>query len=187
MADTNSDKTPGMWEWQATLPTLEEIQDHKKDVYAKAFGRDPGEESAYWDNAILTGHHTQGELGIDQDWKQWLTDSIHGSKEFKTQGPGITPHDWERLDEKIASSGGGGYSGPSMNDIKAMMEEMFSSYKTPWTPYGYGWGGTNADAVRINSSQKSRFGTPYAGNKSSFNRSGSRLNSGTPWMNTLGM
>ena len=83
-----------------------------------------------------------------------------------------------------SGGGGGGYSGPSLDDFKSMLLEMFDS---PWTPVGYGWGGTNADAVRINRSQGSRSGRSYAGNKSSFNRSGSRLSQGTPWMNTLGM
>ena len=82
------------------------------------------------------------------------------------------------------SGGGGGYSGPSLDDFRSMLLELFDS---PWTPVGYGWGGTNADAVRINRSQGSRRGRSYAGNKSSFNRSGSRLSQGTPWMNTLGM
>ena len=99
-------------------------------------------------------------------------------------GPNQTP---KETPAETPTSSGGGYSGPSMEDIKAMMQEMFSSYENAWTPSGYGWGGTNSNAVRINRSQGSRRGTSYAGNKSSFNRSGSRLNSGTPWMNTLGM
>ena len=61
---------------------------------------------------------------------------------------------------------------------------MFSN---PWTPVGYGWGGTNSNAVKINQSQGSKFGSSYAGNTSSFNRDGSRINPGNYWMNTLGM
>ena len=75
--------------------------------------------------------------------------------------------------------------GPSLDDFRSVLLELFDS---PWTPVGYGWGGTNADSVRINRSKASRRGSAYAGNKSSFNRAGSRLNSqGTPWMNTLGI
>lgn len=78
---------------------------------------------------------------------------------------------------------GGGYSGPSMADFQRMLQDTFGN---PWTPWGYGWGGNNSDAVRINRSQASRRGSSYAGNKSSFNRQGSRLNTqGTPWMSTL--
>ena len=162
-----------------------EIQDHIKKLYADAFGRDPvfnddmSDTADYWIGAVQRGD--QGDL----NWEDWLEDSIYGSQE-RSRLPVITQHEKDLYSSKN-SGGGGGYSGPTMNDIKAMMEEMFNSYSTPWAPVGYGWGGTNANAVRINKSQKSRFGTPYAGNKSSFNRSGSRLNSqGTPWMNTLG-
>ena len=120
----------------------------------------------------------KGEFASLSDIHHDLTPStpIDGPNQTPKETPAETP-----------TSSGGGYSGPSMEDIKAMMQEMFSSYENAWTPYGYGWGGTNSNAVRINRSQGSRRGTSYAGNKSSFNRSGSRLNSGTPWMNTLGM
>tara|TARA_R100000152_G_C6642061_1_gene86319 strand:- start:84 stop:494 length:411 start_codon:yes stop_codon:yes gene_type:complete len=78
-------------------------------------------------------------------------------------------------------SGGGG--GATLEQIRSMMMKFFSN---PWTPVGYGWGGTNSDAVRINRSQASKSGFAHAGNKSSFNRSGSRLNpQGTPWKSTL--
>ena len=166
--------------------SADDIKGHLKDLYANAFGRDPeynddmSDTADYWIGAVQRGD--QG----DRDWTKWLDDSIYGSQEFKTQGPGLTPHDKDWIKQN-AGGGGGGSSGPSMDEIRSMVEGMFSSINTPWTPYGYGWGGTNANAVRFNKSQASRFGTPYAGNKSSFNRSGSRLNSGTPWMNTLGM
>jgi hypothetical protein len=170
---------PSYEDWIDSIPTLDEITEYKTDLYAKAFGRDPGEESEYWDRQILAGKH-----GPNQDWKKWLDDSIYGSQEFKTQGPGLTPHDKDWMKQNAVSSGGGGrYKGPSLNDFQTMLNEMFSN---PWTPVGFGWGGTNSDAVRINRSQGSRRGSSYAGNNSSFNRSGSRLNSDTLWMNTLG-
>lgn len=78
-------------------------------------------------------------------------------------------------------SGGGG--GASLDQIRRMMQDMFGN---PWTPWGFGWGGNNSDAVRINKSAASKTGSSYAGNKSSFNREGSRLNTqGTPWKSTL--
>lgn len=78
-------------------------------------------------------------------------------------------------------SGGGG--GATLDQIRKMMQEMFGN---PWTPWGFGWGGNNSDAVRINKSAASQTGSSYAGNKSSFNREGSRLNTqGTPWKSTL--
>ena len=166
--------------------SADDIKGHLKDLYANAFGRDPeynddmSDTADYWIGAVQRGD--QG----DRDWTKWLDDSIYGSQEFKTQGPGLTPHDKDWV-ESLNRSGGGGSSGPSMEAIRSMVEGMFSRIDTPWTPYGYGWGGTNSNAVRINRSQGSRRGTSYAGNRSSFNRSGSRLNSGTPWMNTLGM
>ena len=167
--------------------SADDIKGHLKDLYANAFGRDPeynddmSDTADYWIGAVQRGD--QG----DRDWTKWLDDSIYGSQEFKTQGPGLTPHDKDWV-ESLNRSGGGGSSGPSMEEIRSMVEGMFSRIDTPWTPYGYGWGGTNSNAVRINRSQGSRRGTSYAGNRSSFNRSGSRLNSqGTPWMNTLGM
>jgi hypothetical protein len=49
-----------------------------------------------------------------------------------------------------APTSGGGHSGPSLEDIQSMMQEMFSSFSNAWTPHGYGWGGTNSDGVRIN-------------------------------------
>ena len=164
----------------------DDIKGYINDLYANAFGRDAvwnddiSDTADYWLNAVKTGH--QG----DRNWQDFLDDSIYGSKEYKRQGPGLTPHDWKLLDEKIASvnSGGGRYKGPTLEDFQSMLQGIFSN---PWTPYGFGWGGTNSDAVRINQSQASRRGSSYAGNKSSFDRSGSRLNSGTPWMNTLGM
>jgi len=77
----------------------------------------------------------------------------------------------------------GGGSGATLDQIKRMMQDMFGN---PWTPWGFGWGGNNSDAVRINKSAASRTGSSYAGNKSSFNREGSRLNTqGTPWKSTL--
>ena len=169
-----------------TGPSVDDIKDYQTTLYNDVFDRDPvynddmSNTGDYWIGAIQRGDHG------DRDWKQWLEDSVFNSREAKTS---FTPKQKEYL-AGLSNSGGGSsssYSGPTMNDIKAMMEEVFSSYNAPWTPTGYGWGGTNANAVRINKSQASRFGTPYAGNKSSFNRSGSRLNSGTPWMNTLGM
>ena len=76
---------------------------------------------------------------------------------------------------------GGG--GASLDQIRRMMQDMFGN---PWTPWGFGWGGNNSDAVRINKSAASKTGSSYAGNKSSFNREGSRLNTqGTPWKSTL--
>ena len=165
--------------------SADDIKGHLKDLYANAFGRDPeynddmSDTADYWIGAVQRGD--QGDI----NWEDWLDKSIYGSQEFKTQGPGLTPHDKDWIKQ---NAGGGGYSGPSMEDIKAMMQEMFSSYSNALPAFGYGWGGTNSEGVRFNRSQASRFGTPYAGNKSSFNRSGSRLNSqGTPWMNTLGM
>ena len=165
--------------------SADDIKDYQTTLYNDVFDRDPeynddmSNTGDYWIGAIQRGDHG------DRDWKQWLEDSVFNSREAKTS---FTPKQKEYLAGLSNSGGGGGgYSGPSMNDIKAMMEEMFNSYSTPWTPYGYGWGGTNSNAVRINRSQGSRRGTSYAGNRSSFNRSGSRLNSSTPWMNTLGM
>ena len=180
-----SDPTVNITPAQPDLST-DAIKGHLKDLYANAFGRDPeynddmSDTADYWIGAVQRGD--QG----DRDWTKWLDDSIYGSQEFKTQGPGLTPHDKDWV-ESLNRSGGGGSSGPSMEEIRSMVEGMFSRIDTPWTPYGYGWGGTNSNAVRINRSQGSRRGTSYAGNRSSFNRSGSRLNSGTPWMNTLGM
>ena len=170
-----------------TGPSADEIKDYQTTLYNDVFDRDPeynddmSNTGDYWIEAIQRGDHG------DRDWKQWLDDSILNSREAKTS---FTPKQKEYLAGLSSSSGGGSsssYSGPSLDDIQSMMQEMFSSFNTPWTPVGYGWGGTNSDAIRINRSQGSRRGSSYSGNKSSFNRSGSRLNSGTPWMNTLGM
>tara|TARA_R100000742_G_C4267984_1_gene86263 strand:- start:43 stop:504 length:462 start_codon:yes stop_codon:yes gene_type:complete len=71
----------------------------------------------------------------------------------------------------------------NLEAIRNMLKETFGN---PWTPWGYGWGGNNSNAVRINKSAASKTGSSYAGNKSSFNREGSRLNTqGTPWKSTL--
>ena len=165
-----------------SIPTLDEITEEKTRLYNTHLEREPGEESEYWDRELLTGAY-----GAGQDWKEWLKDGVLGSEEFKTGGQPFTPRQKEYLDElkSSGSSGGGGrYKGPSLDDFRTMLNEMFSN---PWTPVGFGWGGTNSDAVRINRSQGSRRGSSYSGNKSSFNRSGSRLNQDVNWMNTLGM
>ena len=71
---------------------------------------------------------------------------------------------------------GGGSSGVDIQDMQnkfeAQLKEMFSNN---WTPYGYGWGGSNTGGVAINRSNASKMGGPYAGNKSSFGRQGYRL------------
>ena len=73
-------------------------------------------------------------------------------------------------------TGGGGSSGVDVQDMQnkfeAQLKEMFSNN---WTPYGYGWGGSNTGGVAINRSNASKMGGPYAGNKSSFGRQGYRL------------
>ena len=71
----------------------------------------------------------------------------------------------------------------NLDAIRNMLKDTFGN---PWTPWGYGWGGNNSNAVRINKSAASKTGSSYAGNKSSFNREGSRLNTqGTPGKSTL--
>lgn len=73
-------------------------------------------------------------------------------------------------------TGGGGGGGLDESDVQKMfdarMKELFSNN---WTPYGYGWGGSNTGGVAINRSNASKMGGPYAGNKSSFGRQGYRL------------
>ena len=161
--------------------TDDEIKSHITDLYANAFGRDPvfnddtSDTADYWLGAVRRGDHG------GHDWQRWLDDSIYGSQERSRLPAGLTEHDKDFLSNLKGK--GGGYSGPSMADFQKMLQDTFGN---PWTPWGYGWGGNNSDAVRINRSQASRRGSSYAGNKSSFNRSGSRLNTqGTPWMSTL--
>ena len=79
----------------------------------------------------------------------------------------------EGNDTITGGGGGGGLSQSDVNDMfDARMKELFSNN---WTPYGYGWGGSNTGGVAINRSNASKMGGPYAGNKSSFGRQGYRL------------
>lgn len=64
------------------------------------------------------------------------------------------------------------YEGPSLQDFEDMLKKMFSN---PWTPYGYGWGGSNTKGAKMNRSLASRGGSTYKGMSSSFGRSGDRL------------
>jgi hypothetical protein len=151
-----------------TQDFLQNVKDVSKDYRAK--GWDKPSSITSWDDIskeIRADAREMTPLGGNN-----FIDSITPA-ETPTETPVETP----------TSSGGGGYKGPSLDDFRSMLNEMFSN---PWTPVGFGWGGTNSDAVRVNKSQGSRRGSSYSGNNSSFNRSGSRLNSDTLWMNTLG-
>ena len=64
------------------------------------------------------------------------------------------------------------YGGPSLQDFEDMLKKMFSN---PWTPYGYGWGGSNTKGAKMNRSLASRGSSAYKGMSSSFGRSGDRL------------
>ena len=64
------------------------------------------------------------------------------------------------------------YGGPSLQDFEEMLKKMFSN---PWTPYGYGWGGSNTKGAKMNRSLASRGSSAYKGMSSSFGRSGDRL------------
>jgi hypothetical protein len=163
-------------------PSDNQVKDYLGGLYQNVLNRDPefnddpSNTADYWVDAVAKGHHG------DRDWKEWLSSSIHGSDEKKSQMGSLSDADKDWI-KSLGIGGGGGYKGPTIEDFQSMLQDVFSS---PWTPYGYGWGGTNSNVVRINRSQGSRRGSSYAGNNSSFNRSGSRLNSDTLWMNTLG-
>ena len=78
--------------------------------------------------------------------------------------------------DTITGGGGGGGGGLSQSDVNKMFEaRMKDLFSNNWTPYGYGWGGSNTGGVAINRSNASKMGGPYAGNKSSFGRQGYRL------------
>ena len=78
--------------------------------------------------------------------------------------------------DTITGGGGGGGGGLSQSDVNKMFEaRMKELFSNNWTPYGYGWGGSNTGGVAINRSNASKMGGPYAGNKSSFGRQGYRL------------
>ena len=64
------------------------------------------------------------------------------------------------------------YEGPSIQDFEDMLTKMFSN---PWTPFGYGWGGSNTQGAKMNRSLASKGGSSYKGLSSSFGRSGDRL------------
>jgi len=71
---------------------------------------------------------------------------------------------------------GGGSSGVDVGEMQKQFEDQLKEmFSNNWTPYGYGWGGSNTGGVAINRSNASKMGGPYAGNKSSFGRQGYRL------------
>ncbi len=88
--------------------------------------------------------------------------------------PNMGPH--QEVTDTNTGGGVGGGGGLTESDVQKMfdarMKELFSNN---WTPYGYGWGGSNTGGVAINRSNASKMGGPYAGNKSSFGRQGYRL------------
>ena len=114
-----------------------------------------------------------GGNGTDTITGSGGTDTITGSGGTDTiTGSGGTD---TLVDGEDTVTGGGG-TGVSSDDMESYFDErMKELFSNNWTPYGYGWGGSNTDGVAINRSNASRMGGPYAGNRSSFGRSGYRL------------
>ena len=119
-------------------------------------------DSPYTGANILTGLQQLNTAAADT-----ATDTLTGGggNDTLTGGGGN--------DTNTPISGSGGYS---MGQVQSMLDKKLQSmFSNNWTPYGYGWGGSNTGGVAINRSNASKMGGPYAGNKSSFGRQGYRL------------
>jgi len=151
--------------------------------YDRRIGNNPSALAGEWARArmgLAEGGVEHGQMK-SQGWGKYANVDLTGGGSGNNNS-GLTQEDRDWI-ASLSGGGGGGYSGPSLAQFQSMLQEIFGN---PWTPWGYGWGGTNSDAVRINRSQASRRGSSYAGNRSSFDRAGSRLNpQGVPWMSTL--
>tara|TARA_A200000159_G_C7273419_1_gene318313 strand:- start:103 stop:918 length:816 start_codon:yes stop_codon:yes gene_type:complete len=156
------------------------IAHYGQEEYDRRIGNNASATAGEWARArmgLAEGGVEHGQMK-NQGWGKYAGVDLTGGN--NGGGSGLTQDDRDWIE---SLNTGGGYSGPTMADFQSMLQDTFGN---PWTPWGYGWGGNNSDAVRINRSQASRRGSSYAGNKSSFNRDGSRLNTqGTPWMSTL--
>ena len=108
------------------------------NIYLEEVDRHVGQEGLdYWLGELDKGVHG------DKDPSLWLMESISRSDEAKDLqkslfgGPGKTQY----IENTV---------GMDWNRLRDLMQKWFGN---PWTPHGFGWGGPNSNAVRINRSQ----------------------------------